>query len=77
MVHIPRAERSALIESISRTDARWITIDPPAVTDVWVPPVDADRWPGFVVALDGRVRAAADPLGRWWEWRPGPATIAS
>jgi hypothetical protein len=77
LVHIPRTERRALIQSISRRDARWITIDPPAVTDVWEPPVDADRWPGFVVALDGRVRAAADPLGRWWEWRPGPPAVGS
>jgi hypothetical protein len=77
LVHIPRAERTALIARISRMDARWITIDPPAVTDVWEPPVDADRWPGFVVALDGRVRAAADPLGRWWEWRPEVAAVAS
>lgn len=77
LVHIPSAERSALIASIMGLDARWITIDPPAVTDVWEPPVDADRWPGFVVALDGRVRAAADALGRWWEWRPGLTPIAS
>lgn len=77
LVHIPRAERTALIARISRMDARWITIDPPAVTDVWEPPLDADRWPGFVVALDGRVRAAADPLGRWWEWRPEVAAVAS
>ncbi|MFB8187715.1 DUF2332 family protein [Microbacterium sp. NPDC055988] len=77
LVHIPRAERAALIARITRMDARWITIDPPAVTDVWDPPVDADRWPGFVVALDGQVRAAADPLGRWWEWRPEVAAVAS
>lgn len=77
LVHIPRAERTALIARITRTDARWITIDPPAITDVWDPPVDADRWPGFVVALDGQVRAAADPLGRWWEWRPEVAAVAS
>ncbi|WP_262003864.1 DUF2332 domain-containing protein [Microbacterium sp. Mcb102] len=77
LVHIPRVERTALIARISRMDARWITIDPPAVTDAWEPPVDADRWRGFVVALDGRVRAAADPLGRWWEWRPGLPADAS
>lgn len=77
LVHIPRAERSALIASIARLDARWVTIDPPAVAEVSEPPVDADLWPGFVVALDGRVRAAADPLGRWWEWRPGAPSVAS
>ncbi|MGV2902083.1 DUF2332 family protein [Microbacterium sp. AGC62] len=77
LVHIPRVERTALIARISRMDARWITIDPPAVTDAWEPPVDPDRWRGFVVALDGRVRAAADPLGRWWEWRPGLPADAS
>jgi hypothetical protein len=30
-----------------------------------------ETWPGFVVAHDGRVRAAADPLGAGWEWRAG------
>jgi len=69
LVHIPRAERSALVRRISHLDARWITIDPPGALDVWEPAVDADDWEGFVVAIDGRVRAAADPLGRWWEWR--------
>lgn len=74
LVHIPRAERDALIASISALPARWITIDPPGLLDVWEPAVDAAGWPGFVVALDARVRAAADPLGGWWEWRaPLPA----
>lgn len=77
LVHIPRSERSALVADISRLDARWITIDPPGVTDVWSPPVEAEKWSGFVVAIDGQVRAAADPLGRWWEWRTAIPTVAS
>ena len=76
LVHIPRAERNALVARLSRLPARWITIDPPRLLDVWEPPVD-DGWPGFVVAIDGRVRAAADPLGRWWEWRAAVPTVAS
>lgn len=71
LVHIPRAAREELVRRIRSLPARWVTIDPPALLDVWDPPVDAGEWPGFVVALDGRVRAAADPLGRWWEWRAG------
>lgn len=71
LVHIPREPRTALVESIRRLPARWVTIDPPALLDVWQPAVDAATWPGFVVALDGRVRASADPLGRCWEWLPG------
>ncbi|GAT73964.1 DUF2332 domain-containing protein [Microbacterium hydrocarbonoxydans] len=71
LVHIPRPARERLVERIRSLPARWITIDPPGLLDVWRPPVDAERWPGFVVALDGEVRAAADPLGRWWEWRAG------
>lgn len=71
LVHIPREARAALVERIRALEARWITIDPPGLLDVWEPAVDADGWPGFVVALDGRVRASADPLGRWWEWRAG------
>ncbi|MFK4759920.1 DUF2332 family protein [Microbacterium sp. ZW T5_45] len=71
LVHIPREAREALVRRIRELDARWITIDPPALLDIWVPPVDPGSWPGFVVALDGCVRAAADPLGRTWEWRAG------
>lgn len=77
LVHIPRAERTALVDRLVRMTARWITIDPPAVLDVWKPSVDAEGWPGFVVAVDGAVRAAADPLGRWWEWRAGIAARES
>ncbi|MFB4350232.1 DUF2332 family protein [Microbacterium sp. CR_7] len=71
LVHIPRATRTALVDRIRSQAARWVTIDPPALLDIWEPPVAHEEWPGFVVALDGRVRAAADPLGRWWEWRAG------
>ncbi|MFF5623760.1 DUF2332 domain-containing protein [Microbacterium sp. NPDC012755] len=76
LVHIPREQRLALVEAIRALPARWITIDPPALLDVWEPPVDDGSWSGFVVALDGRVRAAADPLGRWWEWRGGDGVAA-
>ena len=71
LIHIPRADRLALVGQIRRLRARWVTIDPPGLLDVWEPAVDAESWPGFVVALDGAVRASADPLGRWWEWRAG------
>lgn len=77
LVHIPRAARTALVERIRDLPARWVTIDPPALLDVWRPPVVADEWPGFVVALDGEVRAAADPLGRRWEWRAGIRATAT
>ncbi|CAH0195260.1 hypothetical protein SRABI76_01877 [Microbacterium oxydans] len=77
LVHIPRPIRTELVDRIRALPARWITIDPPALLDVWQPAVDAASWPGFVVALDGRVRAAADPLGRSWEWRAGSADDAS
>lgn len=76
LVHIPRAERNALVTSIARLDAHWVTIDPPGLLDVWEPAVEGE-WPGFVVAIDGRVRAAADPLGGWWEWRAGLPAEAS
>lgn len=77
LVHIPRAERLALVQDVSRLDARWVTIDPPGALDVWEPAVDAGDWEGFVVAIDGRVRSAADPLGRWWEWRAALPADAS
>jgi hypothetical protein len=73
LVHIPREPRTALVDSIRELPARWVTIDPPGLLDVWEPAVDAGSWPGFVVALDGAVRAASDPLGRRWEWRTGAA----
>lgn len=69
LVHIPREAREMLVRRIRELDARWVTIDPPALLDIWLPPVDPASWSGFVVALDGRVRASADPLGRVWEWR--------
>jgi len=69
LVHIPREARDRLVRRIRELEARWITIDPPALLDIWQPAVDAQTWPGFVVAIDGNVRAAADPLGRTWEWR--------
>ncbi|MGO2746398.1 DUF2332 family protein [Microbacterium sp.] len=72
LVHLRRDDRRALIAGIRDLSARWITIDAPGLHDEWQPPVDATDWPGFVVALDGRVRSASDPLGRWWEWRAGP-----
>jgi len=77
LVHIPRADRIELVDRIRALPARWVTIDPPALLDVWQPAVDAASWPGFVVALDGQVRAAADPLGRSWEWRAAIAADPS
>lgn len=71
LVHIPRVERTRLVERIRTLSARWVTIDPPAILDVWEPPIDPESWSGFAVAVDGAVRASADPLGRWWEWRTG------
>jgi hypothetical protein len=69
LAHIPRAARRQLVDRVRALPARWITIDAPDLLDIWLPPVDAARWTGSVVAVDGEVRAAADPLGRWWEWR--------
>jgi hypothetical protein len=74
LVHIPRAQRNALVEKIRTLPARWVTIDPPGLLDLWEPALDAATWPGFVVAIDGRVRASADPLGRSWEWRASFST---
>ncbi|GAA1248218.1 hypothetical protein JOF42_003017 [Microbacterium phyllosphaerae] len=77
LVHIPREARTALVDRIRGLGVRWVTIDPPALLDVWEPAVDPDTWPGFVVALDAEVRAASDPLGRWWEWRAGVGATAT
>lgn len=77
--YVPRARRDALIRALRaepgdaaavRSGAvRWITLDQPGLHDAWVPPIDRDTWPGFALALDGRVLAAADPLGSWIDWR--------
>ena len=77
LVHIPREARNRLIAQVQELAGHWITIDPPGVHDAWHPAVDAERWQGFVVAMDGGVRAAADPLGRWWEWRTGEAAACA
>ena len=70
LAHIPRARRGEVIAA-ARAAGRWLTIDDPGLHDGWVG-FDPRSWhEGFAVALDGRVDAAADPLGRWWEWRRG------
>lgn len=75
LAHVPRAGRAHVIAA-ARAAGRWITLDAPALHDVWRPPIDASRWPrdAFALALDGRVVGAADPLGRWVEWRVPPGT---
>lgn len=65
LAHIPREARTRLIEAIRALPARWITMDAPGLHDEWDPPVDAETWDGFVLAMDGRPVAAADPLGAW------------
>lgn len=79
LAHVPWAGRQRVID-VARAAGRWITIDAPTLHDGWAAPIDARVWPGgFAVALDGRVEAAADPLGGWWrsvddpEWLPGEA----
>lgn len=76
LVHIPRVARRELAARIRRLPARWVTIDPTGLLEEEAPAVDAATWPGFAVALDGAVRASADPLGRWWEWRAGSGVPA-
>jgi len=65
--HLPREARDRLIETIRELPARWVTLDAPGLHDAWDPAIDADAddWEGFVLALDGRPIAAADPLGSW------------
>lgn len=78
LVYLPWPRRLELVEAIRSLDARWVTIDAPALLrDLWQPPVSVDDWPGSVVAIDGQVRAAADPLGRHWEWRGGDGADAA
>lgn len=74
LVHIPRERRAQVIER-ARGLGRWLTIDDPGVHDGWAGEVGSDWRGGFAVALDGEIDAAADPLGRWWEWRPGSERI--
>lgn len=63
--HLRRASRERLIEMIRDLPARWVTLDAPGLHDAWDPAVDESDWEGFVLALDGRPIAAADPLGSW------------
>jgi hypothetical protein len=77
--YVPRARRDALIAALTAAPddphgiraggVRWITLDQPGLHDAWESPLDRDAWPGFALALDGRVLAAADPLGSWIDWR--------
>ncbi|MFD5226655.1 DUF2332 family protein [Microbacterium sp. NPDC058342] len=67
LVYLPRAARESLIARIRASGARWVTIDPIGLHAGW----GGGDARGFAVGLDGRMRGAADPLGRWWEWRGG------
>jgi len=71
LAHIPRAGRERVIALARGLADHWITLDAPALHNGWDAAIDAAGWPvgGFALALDGRVLAAADPLGRWLEWR--------
>ncbi|MEJ6554076.1 DUF2332 domain-containing protein [Microbacterium esteraromaticum] len=77
LVYLPRSRRLELIDRVRALDARWITIDAPTLHDAWRPAIDPAGFRGFAVALDGRVVADADPLGRWWEWRAGIGSDAA
>lgn len=82
LVRIPRARRDALVEAIralcAERSGHWITLDDPGLHTAWSAQTDDAGWPagGFAVALDSQVLGAADPLGRWVEWRTGTAGIA-
>ncbi|WP_309069607.1 DUF2332 domain-containing protein [Microbacterium sp.] len=77
--YVPRARRDTLIAALLADSGdpagvraggvRWITLDQPRLHNAWTSPIDAEDWPGFALALDGRVLAAADPLGSWIDWR--------
>lgn len=70
--HIPYAGRERLLDALAelrREGVHSLSLDPPALHDRWTTPVDATGWPGFVLSHNGRVLAAADPLGAWLEWR--------
>jgi hypothetical protein len=70
LAYLPWPQRHSLIDA-ARAAGRWVTIDPPSLHEGWTAPIDRDSWPGgFAVAVDGRVVAAADPLGGWLEWLP-------
>jgi hypothetical protein len=70
LVYLPRADRARAIAE-ARAAGRWVTLDDPRTHDGWVDtPVPRDDG-AFALALDGRVLADADPLGRFVEWRPG------
>lgn len=77
LVYLPHDARRSLIDAIRTTGARWITIDSPGLHEGWRTPIDRAGFEGFALAIDGRVLADADPLGRWWEWRAGAGTDAA
>jgi hypothetical protein len=78
LAHVPRPGRARIAAAASAA-GHWITLDAPGLHETvdieWRPPLDAADWPNgaFALALDGRVLAAADPLGGSLEWRPGSA----
>lgn len=67
--HIPRAGRARLFEAITTLRAEWITIDPAGLHEQWSPPLDREKWQGFVLGRGGVALAEVDPLGAFVEWR--------
>ncbi|WEG09859.1 DUF2332 domain-containing protein [Microbacterium horticulturae] len=85
LAHVPRAGRERIIAAARRAD-HWVTMDAAglhsATDGAWHPAPDPHAWPNgtFVLALDGEVSAAVDPLGGivapiggGWEWHPAPS----
>lgn len=70
LVYVPRAERARAIAQ-ARAAGTWITLDDPSTHEAWTDPLPPRPDGAFALAIDGRVVAAADPLGRFVEWRDG------
>jgi len=65
LVYLKRAEREALAATIRATGAHWLSFEAAGMLDI-----TADEAPGtFVLTLDNRILATADPHGRSITWR--------
>lgn len=68
LAYLPRTDRDAVVATIKRSGARWVSFEGPTVVTELRGRVPDDGRPFFVLALDGEPVARCSPHGGWVDW---------